>query len=128
MAKMGSGNPEYRAARAAQWATEPSERLRSNAPWYATDGSLKPVESASLVRCIFGHPFQTVKFDVRWLSLSVRELAVSCYGERRFDALPFLADALQEAGCDQKAILNHCRQPGVHVRGCWALDLVLGGE
>jgi hypothetical protein len=39
-----------------------------------------------------------------------------------------LADALEEAGCAHADILNHCRQPGVHVRGCWALDLILGKE
>jgi hypothetical protein len=39
-----------------------------------------------------------------------------------------LADALEEAGCDERAVLDHCRGPGPHVRGCWALDLVLGKE
>jgi hypothetical protein len=45
-----------------------------------------------------------------------------------FDRLPILADALEDAGCDNANILNHCRQPGVHVRGCWVVDLVLGKE
>jgi hypothetical protein len=43
--------------------------------------------------------------------------------------MPILADALQDAGCDHDAILNHCRdlnQP--HVRGCWVVDLLLGKE
>ncbi len=49
------------------------------------------------------------------------------YEERRFDNLPILADALEEAGCDNPAILGHLRQQGqVHVRGCWCLDAVLG--
>jgi hypothetical protein len=38
----------------------------------------------------------------------------------------FLWDALEEAGCTNADILNHCRQPGEHVRGCWVVDLVLG--
>jgi hypothetical protein len=37
-----------------------------------------------------------------------------------------LADALQDAGCDNADILGHCRGPGPHVRGCWVVDLVLG--
>jgi hypothetical protein len=39
-----------------------------------------------------------------------------------------LADALEEAGCDNEELLSHCREPGEHVRGCWALDLLLGKE
>ena len=50
------------------------------------------------------------------------------YDEEAFDRMPILADALEEAGCTDEAILNHLRSPGPHVRGCWALDLVLGKE
>jgi hypothetical protein len=42
--------------------------------------------------------------------------------------MPILADALQDAGCDDADVLNHCRGGGVHVRGCWLVDLVLGRE
>jgi hypothetical protein len=37
-----------------------------------------------------------------------------------------LADALQEVGCEQEDILNHCRSDGPHVRGCWVVDLLTG--
>jgi hypothetical protein len=38
-----------------------------------------------------------------------------------------LAHALEEAGCQDVQILGHCRHPGgVHVRGCWLIDLLLG--
>ena len=37
-----------------------------------------------------------------------------------------LADALEDAGCDSQELLAHCRGGGPHVRGCWAVDLVLG--
>jgi hypothetical protein len=53
-------------------------------------------------------------------------LAQAIYDDRAFDRLPILADALEEAGCTDADILNHCRRPGEHVRGCWAIDLVLG--
>jgi hypothetical protein len=39
--------------------------------------------------------------------------------------MPILADALEEAGCDNRDILAHCRQPTEHVRGCWVVDLLL---
>ncbi len=56
----------------------------------------------------------------------LRALAEAVYEERAFDRLPILADALEDAGCSDSAVLNHCRQPGVHVRGCWVVDLLLG--
>jgi hypothetical protein len=37
-----------------------------------------------------------------------------------------LADALQDAGCDDEQILSHCRSDGPHVKGCWVVDLILG--
>ena len=56
-------------------------------------------------------------------------LARGMYDSRDFSAMPILADALQDAGCDNDDILNHCRDAsGVHVRGCWVVDLVLGKE
>ena len=42
--------------------------------------------------------------------------------------LSVLADALEDAGCTQEAILSHLRSPGPHVRGCWALDVILGNQ
>ena len=48
------------------------------------------------------------------------------YEDRAFDRLPILADALQDAGCENDDVLTHCRGPGPHVRGCWVMDLVLG--
>jgi len=51
------------------------------------------------------------------------------YDSREFSAMPILADALQDAGCAEPAILDHCRDTKqVHVRGCWVVDLVLGKE
>jgi hypothetical protein len=47
------------------------------------------------------------------------------YESREFSAMPILADALQDAGCNDDAVLDHCRGEGPHVRGCWVVDLVL---
>ena len=64
-----------------------------------------------------------------WLTDTAVSLARGMYESRDFSAMPILADALQDAGCDNADILTHCRdanQP--HVRGCWVVDLVLGKE
>ena len=53
-------------------------------------------------------------------------LARETYDDRAFHRLPILADALEDAGCDDEAILGHLRSHGPHVRGCWAVDLCLG--
>jgi len=79
-----------------------------------------------LIRCIFGNPFRPVAFDPAWRTDTAVALARQMYESREFSALPILADALQDAGCDNEDVLNHCREPGTHVRGCWVVDLVLG--
>ena len=53
-------------------------------------------------------------------------LAQGIYDDLEGERMPVLGDALEEAGCEDEVILEHCRQPGTHVRGCWVLDLVLG--
>ena len=82
----------------------------------------------TLLRDIFGNPFRPVTLGPTWLTPKVVSLAQAIYDERAFDRMPILGDALQEAGCEDVDILAHCRQPGPHVRGCWAVDLVLGKE
>ena len=86
-------------------------------------------DQASLLRDIFGNPFRRVAVDRSWLAWKgglIPSLAQAMYDERRFANLPILADALEDAGCHHAGILDHCRRPGEHVRGCWVADLVLG--
>jgi hypothetical protein len=67
--------------------------------------------------------------DRAWLAWNngcVAKLARCIDAEQRFQDLPILADALEDAGCVNEDILTHCRQPGEHVRGCWVVDLLLG--
>ena len=81
----------------------------------------------SHARDIFGNPFRPVSFHSAWRTDTAVSLARGMYESREFGAMPILADALQDAGCEDEQILNHCRdvnQP--HVRGCWVCDLVLG--
>ena len=67
-------------------------------------------------------------FSPEWRTDTVIALARQMYEACEFSAMPILADALQDAGCDSDGVLSHCRGPGPHVRGCWVVDLVLGKE
>jgi hypothetical protein len=81
-----------------------------------------------LLRDILGNPFRPVAVEPRWLNWNdgtVSQIAQAIYDERAFDRMPILADALEDAGCDNADILRHCREPGEHVRGCWVIDLLL---
>ena len=81
---------------------------------------------ADLIRDIFGNPFRPVEVDLARLTHKVVGLAQNIYEGRAFDQMPYLAQALEEAGCTDAEILGHCRGAGEHVRGCWAVDLLLG--
>ncbi len=82
-----------------------------------------------LIRDIMGNLFRPVTADLSWLTWkdgTVVNVAQAIYDERRFSDMPILADALEEAGCNNADILNHCRYQGEHIRGCWLIDLLLG--
>ena len=76
----------------------------------------------AMLRDIFGNPFRTAPaLDPAWLHWNdgtAVAIAQAIYEERRFEDLAILADALEEAGCTSGDILEHCRGPGPHVRGC----------
>jgi hypothetical protein len=95
---------------------------------FVLDSALERTAQTDVLRDIFGNPFRPVKLDPRWLTPDVVELARGIYDSRAFDRLPILADATQDAGCDNADILDHCRSDRPHVRGCWVIDLLLGKE
>jgi hypothetical protein len=106
------------------WQNSRSEDLRrdaSHAAWQA-ESTLQ----SDLLRDIIANPFRAVSMNCVWSTSDVIALAEAIYTERAFDRLPILADALEDAGCDHADILEHCRGPGPHVRGCWVVDLLLG--
>jgi hypothetical protein len=89
----------------------------------------RPAASAGAFHEVFGNPFRRVKLSPvqrAWNDATLPKLAEAIYEERAFDRLPVLADALEDAGCTDDELLAHCRGPGPHARGCWALDLILG--
>jgi hypothetical protein len=83
---------------------------------------------ANLLRDIIGNPFRPATINPAWRTPTAVQLARAIYEGRDFAALPVLADALEEAGCDNADILAHCRQGGEHARGCFAVDAVLGRQ
>ena len=85
-----------------------------------------PTVQPEHLRCIFGNPFRPVTVDPSWLTSTAISLARQMYESRDFSAMPILADALQDAGCDHNDVLAHCRGPGQHTRGCWVVDCLLG--
>jgi hypothetical protein len=88
-------------------------------------------ELADLLRDIVGNPWGNAGIAPPWLAWNdgfIPRFAQTIYDDRAFDQLPILADALEDAGCADDALLSHLRGPGPHVRGCWALDLILGRE
>lgn len=81
----------------------------------------------AILRDIFGDPFRPVRFSPAWRTDTAVLLAKQMYESRDFGAMPILADALQDADCNDAAILSHCRnRKQKHVRGCWVVDAVLG--
>src|SRR5262249_50038156 len=85
---------------------------------------------------ILGNPFRPSTISpavLTWNDGLVVRLAQAAYDERNLPAgtldngrLAVLADALEESGCTDAELLGHLRGPGPHVRGCYALDLMLG--
>jgi hypothetical protein len=105
-------------------------------PVLESPASRERIAQAALLLCIVGPaPFRPVTLHPSWLTTTVTSLAQAVYDDRQMPSGLFdnqrmgvLADALEEAGCHNADILGHLRGGGEHVRGCWAVDLVLGKE
>jgi hypothetical protein len=109
------------------------EFARDGEPPRAYLPPIRPAEEAvlcELVREIF-NPFRPAALEKGSQACHdgrATNLARAAYDDGAFDRLPILADALEDAGCTDSDLLGHFRGPGPHVRGCWALDLVLRKE
>jgi hypothetical protein len=65
-------------------------------------------------------------FDPAWRTDTVLAIAQQMSATDDFSALPILADALEDAGCHNEAILVHCRHYGHPLRGRWVVGLIIG--
>jgi hypothetical protein len=112
-------------------AYQETERGRLLVDW-SSGRSEQAARQAGVLRDVFGPlPFRAVAVTPTWLTATVLILLIlarQMYERREFSPIPILADALQDAGCDNEDVLAHCRADGPHVRGCWVVDLVLGKE
>jgi hypothetical protein len=88
-------------------------------------GGREQAVQCDLIRDLYGNLFRPAVVDPLWRTWQnglIIRLAGSIYAERRWDDLPVLGDALEEAGCTSPDILDHCRGRMIHARGCWLVD------
>jgi hypothetical protein len=139
-----------------EWFCNPGKALCTPAPWGNPSGTandcralryfleVKELADAEeraqcdLVRDLTGTAPVKPRLEPAWIRANggaAGKLAQAAYEERElpggrldFSRLCVLADALEEAGCADAAILAHLRGPGPHVRGCWVIDLLLSEE
>jgi hypothetical protein len=79
----------------------------------------------AVIREIVANPFCPLQLQRHWLRHqdgAAGHLLQLIREEQRFGELPFLADALEDAGCSEDRLLRHLRESSGHLRGCWALD------
>jgi len=87
--------------------------------------SQESAAQCDMARDLLGYPETPVVFNLAWRTDTVVSLGRHIHDSRDFTVMPILADALQDAGCDEPEILEHCRAEKPHFRGCWVLDFVL---
>lgn len=104
----------------------PPEASHPDHPWHAAFMSVIQdvnILGADLLRCVVGNPFRVIDLDPDWQTSSVDGLMEGIRHDKAYDRLPILADALEEAGCTDEFVLNHCRYQARHSIGCWAAHL-----
>ncbi len=145
-ARLGARDAPIRAAATSRFFHDMDLAARETAAsWTSRDGleqryaaeAMGCQAQANLLRDIAGNPFRpSPAIDTHWLSWNdavVKRLAEAAYEDRELPSghltpsrLAILADALEEAGCNDSGILTHLRSPGPHVWGCFVVDLLLG--
>src|SRR5262249_19119703 len=94
---------------------------------YLRGSEVRPDRVCQLLREIVG-PFRIVRLDRSWQTATTIAIAQTIYDSQDYTAMPILADAIEDAGCDDADILSHLRGPRPHARGCWLVDLLLAKE
>jgi hypothetical protein len=92
---------------------------------------LRPMDTGWYRTAVYpggAHRINVPAANPSWQTRTVTSLARLAYDGQDFSLLPVLADALEDAGCENAFVLDHCRSQGPHVRGCWVVDLVLGKD
>jgi hypothetical protein len=123
------------ASKGAAWAQSHKEGGLAQLRWaYHQRGAGEAAfeAQAEMLKDMFRNPLYPPLGASPYLSETVLELARLAYRDRpssgRLDPvhLGILGDALEETGYPNPELLAHLRKPEPHVRGCWALDFILG--
>jgi hypothetical protein len=117
----------YRVGQAARLCAEAAIEAGSNLGLWGEERAAQ----AALVRELFGNPFRVPAVEPGWLTWQgglVARLVETIHSEDRFVEVPVLGDALEEAGCTERSILEHCRSGAPHYRGCWVVDRLRAGQ
>lgn len=124
----------WEAAASAVWRTiqiGTLETYRSHGEEWEAARKAQGVLLAESLRCLFGNPFRPLSLApavLAWQGSTVVKMASTIYEARRWEDMPLLGDALEEAGCSDRDVLEHCRGKGPHARGCFVLDSLLDRE
>jgi hypothetical protein len=115
------------AAEIARHAADPEWDARVAGRAVAWKGASTRYALSNHLRDIF-NPFHAVPVAPEWRTSTVLTLARCAYDSGDSSTMPILADALQDADCDNEEMLIHCRADVTHIRGCWVIDALLGKE
>ncbi|WP_020474096.1 nucleotidyl transferase AbiEii/AbiGii toxin family protein [Zavarzinella formosa] len=111
----------------ADWRVE-WDHFANECPW--VQGGLEDW-SARLIKAIkpsfasCEQPKRSVLFPPHWKSWEAMSLAQGIVEAQAFGRLSILADALEEAGCENADVLAHCRGGLHHEGNCWVIDSLL---
>ena len=122
--RAGVKEPGWIAVQAAFWARE--SVAWSSAP---EESNVAESDEATAQFALFREIVGPARVNPRWPQWrtdTVRLVARAIHRSQAFEQLPILADALQDADCDDESVLNHYREVTGHARGCWVLDLAMG--
>jgi len=118
------------------WYVKAADAVAENAPvdtyalWIQSEREER-TRQVNIIHDLFGDPFHRIALEPgtpNWRTDELRELARTIAAEQSYDRLPLIAKKLGEARCSEFQLMEHCRRAAGHVRGCWAIDLLLGKE
>src|SRR5262245_43444030 len=98
--------------------------VASNAARASADYAAECLAQCEVLRDLFDTLYWPATVAPSWRTPLITSMVRTIYDEHSFADLPILADALEEAGCEDEVILEHCRSRGLHARGCWPLDWI----
>ncbi len=102
--------------------------LGAEAAWLCSTAGTRSYRQPGQQWCLLPIPrkLSLTQGPQTWRTGKAIQIAQHIYDKEEFESLPILGDCLEDAGVLDMEVLAHLRGPGPHVRGCWALDAILG--